>query len=163
MLMTPQPIYDAMKSIPNYETAHKIYLSPCGEQLKQNRVKSLTNFDHLILLCGHYEGVDQRILDEIVEEEISVGDYILTGGELPACILIDCVARLIEGVLADSACHEIESISCGMLEYPQYTHPAEFHGKAVPQVLLNGNHAEIAAWRFAQALEKTKRQRPDLL
>ncbi len=167
MLLRPEPIdacyHAVLKQSPECKKRHTIYLSPQGKILTQQKAKSLLEYDQLILLCGHYEGVDQRILDEIVEEEISVGDYILTGGELPACILIDCVARLIEGVLADSACHEIESISCGMLEYPQYTHPAEFHGKAVPQVLLNGNHAEIAAWRFAQALEKTKRQRPDLL
>ena len=117
----------------------------------------------MIILCGHYEGIDHRIVEEIVDEELSIGNYVLTGGELPACILVDCVSRLLDGVLAAPECYEEESISSGMLEYPQYTRPYEFHGKKVPDVLLSGHHANIEKWRYETALEATKRQRPDLL
>jgi tRNA (guanine37-N1)-methyltransferase len=122
-----------------------------------------TEYENLILLCGHYEGVDRRIVDEIVDEEISIGDYVLTGGEIPACILTDCVARLVPGVLSDAECYEKERISSGLLEYPQYTRPSEYHGVKVPDVLISGNHANIDRWRAEQALEQTRRQRPDLL
>lgn len=162
MLMTPQPIYDAMKSIPNYETAHKIYLSPCGEQLKQNRVKSLTNFDHLILLCGHYEGVDQRIIDLLIDDEISIGDYVLTGGELPAMVLIDSVARYIPGVLGNQESVVDESFSSNNLEYPQYTRPVDFMGLKVPDVLVSGDHAKVDLWRKEQSEKITRQRRPDL-
>jgi tRNA (guanine37-N1)-methyltransferase len=121
------------------------------------------DYERLIILCGHYEGIDQRVLDEIVDEEISVGDYVLTGGEIPACILVDCVSRLIDGVLAAPECYESESIACGMLEYPQYTRPYEFHGQKVPDVLLSGHHANIEKWRYEKALELTEAKRPDLL
>lgn len=162
MLMTPQPIYDAMKSIPNFETAHKIYLSPCGEQLKQKKVKSLTDFDHLILLCGHYEGVDQRIIDLLIDEEISIGDYVLTGGELPAMVLIDSVSRYIPGVLGNMDSVVSESFSENNLEYPQYTRPVEFMGLRVPEILISGDHAKVDKWREEQSEILTKKRRPDL-
>ena len=141
-----------------------IYLSPTGKVLNQKKAMELAeNYDNLILLCGHYEGVDRRIVDEIVDEEISIGDFVLTGGEIPACILTDCVARLLDGVLADAECYEKESISSGLLEYPQYTRPYEFHGVKVPDVLISGHHANIDRWRDEQAHELTERLRPDLL
>ena len=141
-----------------------IYLSPTGKVLNQEKAAELAReYDNLILLCGHYEGVDRRIVDEIVDEEISIGDFVLTGGEIPACILTDCVARLVDGVLSDAECHEKESISSGLLEYPQYTRPYEFHGVKVPDVLISGHHANIDRWRDEQALEMTKSLRPDLL
>ena len=120
-------------------------------------------YDQLIILCGHYEGVDQRIIDEIVDEEISIGDFVLTGGELPACLVTDSVARLVPGVLSDPECYMKESISSGLLEYPQYTRPPVFNGKEVPEVLLSGHHANIDKWREETAMELTKKQRPDLL
>ena len=138
-------------------------MSPQGKVLTQEKAKSLLEYDNIVILCGHYEGVDQRIIDEIVDEEISIGDYVLTGGELPACILVDCVSRLIDGVLSDKECNENESIASGMLEYPQYTRPYDFRGRLVPEVLLSGHHANIEAWRREQALEKTSLKRPDLL
>ena len=141
---------------------HVVYLSPRGSVLTQLKAQELAQYDNLILLCGHYEGIDQRIIDEIVDEEISIGDYVLTGGEIPACILVDCVARLIPGVLSDAACYENESFSDGLLEYPQYTRPYEFHGRKVPDVLLSGHHANIEAWRLEQSKEITRKNRPDL-
>ena len=141
-----------------------IYLSPMGRVLNQGIASELVEaYDNLILLCGHYEGVDRRIVDEIVDEEISIGDFVLTGGEIPACILVDAVARLVEGVLSDAECHEKESISSGLLEYPQYTRPYEFHGVKVPDVLISGHHANIDRWRDEQAKELTQQLRPDLL
>ncbi len=166
MLMAAPPIYNCYEAVTEGrkpENCRTVYLSPQGKILTQKKAEELAALDRLILLCGHYEGVDERILEEIVDEEISVGDYVLTGGELPACILVDCVGRLIDGVLPSSECHEIESISCGMLEYPQYTRPVEFHGRRVPEPLLGGNHAEIEKWRFQEALKRTKKKRPDLL
>ena len=171
MLMAAPPIYNcysAVKSNILNECGEQfktrvIYMSPKGKVLTQQRAKELLEYDGLILLCGHYEGIDQRIIDEIVDEEISIGDYVLTGGELPACILVDCVSRLLDGVLAAPECYEEESISSGMLEYPQYTRPYEFHGVKVPDVLLSGHHANIEKWRYETALEQTKRSRPDLL
>ncbi len=166
MLISPEPVYRCYEAVAaQIGTCNRrvIYMSPQGKVLTQRRASELAAYDDLIILCGHYEGIDQRVLDEIVEEEISVGDYVLTGGELPACILVDCVSRLIPGVLADSVCYEEESIACGMLEYPQYTRPPVFRGNAVPDVLLGGNHDEIKRWRYRMALEKTKKQRPDLL
>ena len=165
MLMAAPPVvacHEAVKAMAG-GSCHTVFLSPKGKVLTQQKAKSLAEYDRLILLCGHYEGIDQRAIDLCCDEEISIGDFVLTGGELPACVLIDSVARLIDGVLADSACHEIESISCGMLEYPQYTHPEVFRGEAVPSVLLSGNHKEIERWRHEQALALTKKQRPDLL
>ncbi len=141
-----------------------IYLSPAGQVLTQKRAESLArDCNNLILLCGHYEGVDSRIVDEIVDEEISIGDFVLTGGEIPACILTDCVARLVPGVLADAECYEKESISSGLLEYPQYTRPYEYHGVKVPDVLISGHHENIDRWRREQAEQRTRERRPDLL
>ena len=172
MLMMAPPIYNCYEAIlaKQAEEAEPltrrrvIYLSPTGKVLNQTRAAELANdYDNLILLCGHYEGVDRRIVDEIVDEEISIGDFVLTGGEIPACILVDCVARLVDGVLSDAECYEKESISSGLLEYPQYTRPYEFHGVKVPDVLISGHHANIDRWRDEQALEMTKKLRPDLL
>lgn len=140
-----------------------IYLSPKGRVLTQDYAATLTQYDQLILLCGHYEGIDQRVLDEIVDEEISIGDYVLTGGELPACVLVDCVSRMIDGVLPEAVCYESESIACGLLEYPQYTRPAVWHDVPVPEVLLSGHHENIDRWRLEQARALTARLRPDLL
>jgi tRNA (guanine37-N1)-methyltransferase len=140
-----------------------IYMSPQGNVFTQEKARELLSYDNLVFLCGHYEGIDERVLEEIVDEEISIGNYVLTGGEIPACIVVDCVARMIDGVLASPECYEEESISSGLLEYPQYTRPYEFHGKKVPDVLISGNHAEIDKWRAEQALRVTKDKRPDLL
>ncbi|MBQ8356369.1 MAG: tRNA (guanosine(37)-N1)-methyltransferase TrmD [Clostridia bacterium] len=167
MLMMAPPIYDCYESIVNaYGQAasrHVVYMSPRGPVLNQKKARELASYDHLIILCGHYEGVDTRIIEEIVDEEISIGDFVLTGGELPACILVDAVARLVDGVLADPECYEKESFSDGLLEYPQYTRPVEFHGRTVPDVLLSGHHANIEKWRAEQSLEVTRRLRPELL
>ena len=167
MLMMAPPIYDCYRAITEMAgempRRRVVYLSPRGKVLNQAKAKELAELDHLILLCGHYEGVDTRIIEEIVDEEISIGDYVLTGGEIPACILVDAVARLCEGVLAAPECHENESHSAGLLEYPQYTRPVEFCGRTVPEVLLSGHHANIEKWRAEQAKEITERLRPDLL
>ena len=171
MLMMAPPIYNCYRAILDAQEQEGfagrrrvIYLSPMGKVLTQARAAELArDFDNLILLCGHYEGVDRRIVDEIVDEEISIGDYVLTGGEIPACILADCVSRMVDGVLSDAECYEKESISSGLLEYPQYTRPYEFHGVKVPDVLISGHHANIERWREEQALELTRRLRPDLL
>ncbi len=140
-----------------------VYMSPQGRVLTQSMAAELAAYDQIVILCGHYEGVDRRIVDEIVDREISIGDYVLTGGELPACILVDCVARLVDGVLADKECFEKESFSNGLLEYPQYTRPFEFHGVKVPEVLISGHHENIEKWREEQALALTRKNRPDLL
>ena len=167
MLMMAEPVFRCWEAVcrqlPEGAAPHVIYLSPKGRVLTQEVAASLVQYDHLILLCGHYEGVDQRVLDEIVDEEISVGDYVLTGGELPACVLVDCVARLVDGVLAAPECYESESIASGLLEYPQYTRPPVWHERAVPEILLSGHHANIEKWRFEQALSLTRKRRPDLL
>ena len=171
MLMMAPPIYDCYEFVKNQVKEQMgedvkskvIYMSPQGKVLTQDKAQELAEYDNLIILCGHYEGIDARVIEEIAPEEISIGNYVLTGGELPACVLVDCVSRLKEGVLADKKCYEDESISSGLLEYPQYTRPYEFHGKKVPDVLISGNHAEIDKWRAEQALEITKRKRPDLL
>lgn len=167
MLMMAPPIYDCYQSIleetGELENRRVVYLSPRGTVLTQAKAKELSKLDHLVLLCGHYEGVDTRIIEEIVDEEISIGDYVLTGGEIPACILVDAVARLCDGVLADPECHENESHSAGLLEYPQYTRPVEFRGRTVPEVLVSGHHANIEKWRAEQARELTARMRPDML
>ena len=171
MLMMAPPVYDCYEYVKGQVKAELgegiktkvIYMSPQGKVLTQEKAQELSEYDNLILLCGHYEGIDTRVLEEIVDDEISIGDYVLTGGELPACVLVDCVSRLKEGVLADKKCYEDESISSGLLEYPQYTRPYEFHGKKVPDVLISGNHAEIDKWRAQMSLEITKKKRPDLL
>jgi len=164
MIMAPQPIYDCYKSLygENEPKPHLIYMSPKGKTLTQKRVVELAKLDRIVILCGHYEGVDQRVLDEIVEEEISMGDFVLTGGELPALSLADAVCRMLPGVLSDEECFTEESHFSGLLEYPQYTRPAKWHEREVPQVLLSGNHAEIKKWRKKQALIETKRRREDM-
>ncbi len=140
-----------------------IYVTPQGRVFDQNMARELAHEEDLIILCGHYEGVDERILEKIVTDNISIGDYVLTGGELPACVIIDAVSRNVPGVLTNSDSGEEESFSDGLLEYPQYTRPAEYDGMKVPDVLLSGNHAEIAKWRHAQSVARTKERRPDLL
>lgn len=167
MVMTCQPIadcYDALcRTIPAGHKKRVIYMSPKGRTLSHEVAKELTAYDDLIFLAGHYEGVDQRILDEIVDEEISIGDYVVTGGEIPACIVIDAVSRLLDGVLASSECYEGESIASGILEYPQYTKPRIFRGREVPRVLLSGDHAKIDRYRLEEAVRITKERRPELL
>ena len=171
MLMAAPPIYNCYSAILDGSASelgencrrHVVYLSPRGSILNHKKALELSHYDQLILLCGHYEGIDHRIIDEIVDEEISIGDYVLTGGEIPACILVDAVARCVDGVLADPECFEKESISCGLLEYPQYTRPYEFHGVKVPDVLISGHHENIEKWRYEQSLAITKERRPDLL
>lgn len=162
MVMTPQPLWDALESVIT-ENSRVIYLSPKGKTLDHTAVRRLSKIPHLVLICGHYEGIDQRIIDNFVDEEISIGDYVLTGGELPAMVLVDAVCRFLPGVLGNSNSAENETFSDGLLEYPQYTRPAEFKGLKVPEVLQNGNHAEIAKWRRQQSEELTKARRPDLL
>ena len=161
MVMMPDVVYDAYSSVKD-DKAKVIYLSPQGKVLNQDKVKELSKENHLILLCGHYEGIDQRVLDEIVDEEISIGDYVLTGGELPAMVLIDSVSRYVQGVLSEDSTNE-ESFSSNLLEYPQYTRPEEFRGKKVPEVLISGHHENIRKWREEKSLEVTKKKRPDLL
>ena len=161
MIMKPDVVYDAYKSVYE-ENAKVIYLSPQGKTLNQKKVEELSKEKHLILLCGHYEGIDQRVIDKIVDEEISIGDYVLTGGEIPAMVLIDTVSRYIDGVLNQESIKE-ESFSEGLLEYPQYTRPEVFEGKKVPEILLSGHHENIEKWRKEQALKITKQKRPDLL
>ena len=164
MVIKPEPVYDAYQSIvKDLEYKPKvIYMSPQGKVLTQQIARDLSKENHLILLCGHYEGIDQRVLDEIVDEEISIGDYVLTGGELPAMVLIDSVSRNVDGVIKVESVED-ESFSEGYLEYPQYTRPEEFMGRRVPDVLLSGHHANIEKWRREQSIENTKRKRPDLI
>lgn len=140
-----------------------VYMSPQGRVLTQNIARELAAYDRLIILCGHYEGVDRRAVELLCDDEISIGDYVLTGGELPACVLVDTVSRMIDGVLSDTECFSKESFMNGMLEYPQYTRPIEYKGMTVPDVLLSGNHKDIEQWRKEAALELTKKNRPDLL
>ena len=161
MVMRPDVVYDAYKSVED-KNAKVIYLTPQGKALNQDKVEELAKEQHLILLCGHYEGIDQRAIEKINPEEISVGDYVLTGGELPAMILIDAVSRYVDGVLNKESIEE-ESFSNGLLEYPQYTRPEVFEGISVPEVLLSGNHQNIEKWRKEKSLEITKSKRPDLI
>lgn len=165
MLMATQPICDCFKAVCEKQGDGKryvIYASPRGRVFNHEIAKELTQYDNIVILCGHYEGVDQRVIDEIIDEEISIGDYVLTGGEIPACIIVDAVARLVDGVLSDKECYEKESIASGLLEYPQYTRPPVFNGKEVPEVLLSGHHANIDKWRLEKSLELTRERRPDL-
>ena len=161
MLMKPDVVYDAFKSVKS-EKSKVIYLSPQGKKLCQTKVEELAKLEHLILLCGHYEGIDQRVIDKIVDEEISIGDYVLTGGEIPAMVLIDSVARYIDGVITGESTSE-ESFSGGLLEYPQYTKPEKFEGEKVPEILLSGHHEKINKWRREKSLEITYKKRPELL
>ena len=162
MVMMPQPLYDAIMSVKTPDS-YVIYLSPKGTPLKQPKVKELSTYNHLILVCGHYEGIDERVIELCVDEQVSVGDFVLTGGEIPAMALVDSVLRYLPNVLGNSHSAEDESFSDNLLEYPQYTRPREFKGLSVPEVLVNGNHKEIAKWRENQKLSETKKYRPDLL
>lgn len=164
MVMAAQPIYDCYKSLygEGEPKPHLIYMSPKGRTFDQKRARELSELDRIVLLCGHYEGVDERVIEEIVDEELSIGDFVLTGGELPALAVADAVCRMLPGVLSDELCFEEESHFSGLLEYPQYTRPAEWHGKEVPEVLLSGNHAKIDEWRRMQSLIITAERRPDL-
>lgn len=165
MLIMPQPVFDCFDDVLSKcsENHINVYMSPCGKVLDANIAHKLAEYDSVNILCGHYEGVDQRIIDTYIDMEISIGDYVLTGGELPAMVLMDAVMRFENGVLGNafSACDE--SFTDGLLEYPQYTRPAEFRGQSVPQVLLSGHHANIKKWQHEQALKKTEEMRPDLL
>ena len=165
MVMTPQPLFDAFDAV--IGDAEKkprcIYMSPQGRTLTHDKAAELSAEERIIILCGHYEGVDQRVIDTYIDEEISIGDYVLTGGELPAMVLMDCISRFIPGVLGKSESAQDESFSNGLLEYPQYTRPAEFRGQKVPDVLLSGNHAMIDEWRTEQSIKKTLEVRPELV
>lgn len=165
MLMKPDPICDCFDAITEgCETKpYTVYMSPKGSLFTQEKAKELSEKNRIVILCGHYEGVDQRAIDAIVDEEISIGDYVLTGGELPACVLADAVSRLIPGVLASPECYEKESLTDGLLEYPQYTRPYEFRGEKVPDVLISGHHENIETWRNEMSRKLTKEKRPDLL
>ncbi len=164
MVMQAEPIYRCWQAVCEQlgERPHTIYLSPQGSVLTQGKARDLSKMSSLFLLCGHYEGVDQRILDKIVDEEISIGDYVLTGGELPALVLTDAVARMCSGVLPSAICFEDESHFSGLLEYPQYSRPEVWEGERVPEVLLSGHHLNISRWRHEQSLRVTKEKRPDL-
>ena len=165
MIMAASPIYDCYKSLYNEdeEKPHLIYMSPKGKVFDQKKAIELSKLDRLVLLCGHYEGIDQRVIDEIVDEELSIGDFVLTGGELPALTVADAVCRMLPGVLSDDICFEEESHFAGLLEYPQYTKPAIWNNREVPEVLLSGNHAKINEWRKVQSILTTLDRRPDML
>ena len=163
MVMMPQPIHDCICAVDPDHTAKRIYMSPRGKVLTQALVKDLSNEQHLLILCGHYEGVDQRVLDMDIDMELSIGDYVLSGGEIPAMVLIDSVLRYVPDVLGNSESTADESFSQPLLEYPQYTRPQEFLGVSVPEVLLSGHHANIEKWRKEKSLEITRKNRPDLL
>lgn len=164
MVMQCQPIYDCYQEVLRRSEAkpYTVYVSPRGSVLNQKKAKELSALPHLAILCGHYEGVDQRVLDEIIDEEISIGDYVLTGGELPACVIIDCISRMIPGVLAEESSYTEESHYNGLLEHPQYTQPREWMGREVPSLLTEGNHRLIEKWKLEQSIEMTERMRPDL-
>ncbi len=162
MVMMPQPIASAMEAVDPEHKARRIFMSPRGQTFVQSKALELSSLEHIVLLCGHYEGVDQRAIDMFTDEEISIGDYVLTGGELPAMVVCDCVARYVDGVLSDGSLVD-ESFSDGALEYPQYTRPATFRGVSVPEVLLSGNHAKIDEWRRQESRKITAARRPDLL
>ena len=165
MVMRPQPVYEAWKALTEKigKKPRLLFMSPQGRTFTQEVAKELAKEEDLVFLCGHYEGIDQRVLDLIVTDEISAGDFVLTGGELPAMMMIDCISRLVPGVLSNAASAEEESFSDGLLEYPQYTRPEVFLGEPVPEVLLSGHHARVEAWRREQSLLLTKKKRPDLL
>ena len=162
MVMMAQPIGNAIEALDPEHKARRIYMSPKGETFKQQKVFELIAYEHLILLCGHYEGVDQRAIDLFIDEEISIGDYVLTGGELPAMVVTDAVSRYVDGVISASSLVD-ESFSENLLEYPQYTRPQEYRGIPVPEILRSGDHGKIDKWRREQAIELTKKRRPDLL
>lgn len=161
MVMTPQPLYDAIQSVKTHNS-YVIYLSPRGKVFNQPMARNLSKCEHLILVCGHYEGIDERIIELCIDEEISIGDYVLTGGELPAMVLADSIIRLLDGAISQDSLSE-ESFTNNLLEYPQYTRPQNFKGLEVPEVLLSGHHANIAKWRKEKSIEITRKNRPDLL
>lgn len=166
MVMAPQPIFDCMEKALEWHSGGqplRVYMSPQGERLNNVISRELSSHEDIVILCGHYEGVDQRVLDTLIDREISIGDYVLTGGELPALVLVDALSRFIPGVLGNDDAHVDETFENGMLEYPQYTRPAEYRGMKVPEVLLSGHHANIEQWRHEEALRKTTAVRPDLL
>ncbi|PIP20894.1 MAG: tRNA (guanosine(37)-N1)-methyltransferase TrmD [Candidatus Omnitrophica bacterium CG23_combo_of_CG06-09_8_20_14_all_40_11] len=166
MVMRPEPIFRAVENIKSgvrRQASGVILLCPQGERLSQNVAKRLAKYKHLILICGHYEGIDERVRQYLVDEEVSIGDYVLTGGELPAMVLVDCLVRLIPGVLGDKNSLNFESFAGNLLEYPQYTRPANYRKMKAPAILLSGNHKKIAEWRKSQAMKITKKKRPDLL
>ena len=165
MVMNAQPIADCFRAVCEQSGTrpHLIYMSPQGAVLTQQRALELAQLPQLCVLCGHYEGVDERVLDAFVDEQISIGDFVLTGGELPALVLVDCIARLVPGVLSEEACFTDESHFSGLLEHPQYTRPAVWEGREIPEVLLSGHHANIQKWRRQQSLERTLHRRPDML
>ena len=166
MLMQAQPVYDAFQSVIQKLAPEKkkrvIYVTPQGQTFHQGLAQELAQEEELIFLCGHYEGIDERVLEEIVTDEISIGDYVLTGGELPAMVMIDAIARLVPGVLHNGESAVTESFDNGLLEYPQYSRPEIWHDKKVPEILLSGNHAKVEEWRLGQSLERTRQRRPDL-
>ncbi|MCR4959969.1 MAG: tRNA (guanosine(37)-N1)-methyltransferase TrmD [Lachnospiraceae bacterium] len=168
MLMQAQPVYDCCEAVQSRiesegrKRSRVVFVTPRGYTFNQNMAEDLAKEEDIIILCGHYEGIDERVLEEVVTDYISIGDFVLTGGELPAMVLVDCISRLVPGVLSNSESSEIESFSNGLLEYPQYSRPEEWHGKKVPEVLLSGHHANVEKWRLEQSLEQTKRFRPDL-
>ena len=165
MVMMCQPVVDCIRSVKSRleGSTRVIYMSPQGSLFDQKKAEELTQYDNLILLRGHYEGIDERIIELEVDEELSVGDYVLTGGELPAAIVVDCVSRLIDGVLPSSECYSEESLQNGLLEHPQYTRPRVFEGLEVPEVLINGDHAKQKRWKLEQSIKRTEKKRPDLL
>ena len=165
MIMQAQPVYDCFNSLCSElgKRPHLIYMTPQGKTLTQQRVKELSKLDNIAILCGHYEGIDERVIEELQPEEISIGDYVLTGGELPALILADSISRMLDGVLSDEECYEEESHYNSLLEYPQYTHPSVWNGREVPPVLLSGHHENVDKWRREQSLKRTKQRRPDML
>ena len=165
MIMQVQPVYDCFMSLCEEigERPHLIFMSPQGKTLTQHRVRELAQMENVAILCGHYEGIDERVIEEIVDEEISIGDYVLTGGELPALVLADSISRMLPGVLSDTVSFTDESHYSSLLEYPQYTRPYEWQGRAVPDILLSGHHANIEKYRRQQSLERTYRRRPDML
>ena len=165
MIMQAQPVYDCYMDICKkaQSPVHLIYLTPQGKTLTQQRVRELSKMDNIALLCGHYEGIDERVIEELQPEEISVGDYVLTGGELPALIVADAVSRMLPGVLSDEECFTEESHYSSLLEYPQYTRPFEWRGREVPEVLITGHHENVRRWRRQQSLIRTAQRRPDML
>ena len=164
-IMQADPLYRCWQAICDEVGApvHTIYMSPCGQVFSQEKARRLLDYDNIILVCGHYEGIDQRFIDECVDEEISIGDYVLTGGEIPAMVFTDALCRMVPGVLTNNECFTEESHFSGLLEYPQYTKPAEWRGMEVPEVLLSGHHANIEKWRREMSLAVTRQKRPDLL
>ena len=165
MVMQAQPVYDCFRAVCEKRGTrpHLIYMSPQGKTLTQQRARELAKMENIAILCGHYEGIDERVIEEIVDEEISIGDYVLTGGELPALVLTDCIARMLEGVLPNEEAYTNDSHFASLLEAPQYTRPYEWHGKTVPDILLSGNHKAVADWKRQKSLERTLARRPDML